>query len=767
MIARAAWLLVRLRIRRLLNMFGSGFRFRKPRPTEAPRRLATAPKRRSGALGLLVALAMIGYGIGFAVLSVKNVTGGFSLETNPFDATPRLIFLITLHLLVAFLVGLGTKELSAPEWDLEWLATLPLPMRSLLSVRVVERTLVNPVGWLLIAPFLATLAWGQVGWAAPLWGLLLALPLLAIQGALRVVVDTGLRLSLSPARLRNLQALISIVGLVVFYLGISAGTAPDSFVLDWAEGLAPALHLLPTAEAVLAATTESAGSALVAFGLLLLQAAAVAMVSVWCVGWWLRGGIVSSGARESGRHDHRARRGNAALPGAASAGVERRRWLSPVQARELRLLGRDRNFLVQTLVLPTIILGAQFLFNPGLATSFGDDLSHLGALAFGFGAYTLMFSAFQTLNAEGSALWILWSMPVSLEQVLREKARLWGRVALILPLALMAAGLALRDEVPLRALWVTTIVLAGIPICAVLATCLGIFGCDPLEQDVRRRIRPTYSYLYFLLASVYSYAIYARTTWEQLACMTLSALMAMALWQKARDRLPYLLDPTAAPPSRVAVADGLAAALLFFVLQGVVGLAVPHKTLTESPGQVMFLAFAAAGLLTAGGMRLVFARLGTQGVPRLLGETGFVRALVPGLVTGLLAAAVGLLYLYAIQGSDFFREAFEKQAGLGSAEFSLWWFLPLAVIAAPLFEEFIFRGLIFGGLRRSQGLWPAALASAAIFAIVHPPVSVLPVFVMGFCAALAYERTGALLAPMIAHAVYNLIVILSPWSRGS
>jgi membrane protease YdiL (CAAX protease family) len=32
--------------------------------------------------------------------------------------------------------------------------------------------------------------------------------------------------------------------------------------------------------------------------------------------------------------------------------------------------------------------------------------------------------------------------------------------------------------------------------------------------------------------------------------------------------------------------------------------------------------------------------------------------------------------------------------------------VPLAVIAAPVFEEFIFRGLIFGGLRRSFGVWP-------------------------------------------------------------
>ena len=83
--------------------------------------------------------------------------------------------------------------------------------------------------------------------------------------------------------------------------------------------------------------------------------------------------------------------------------------------------------------------------------------------------------------------------------------------------------------------------------------------------------------------------------------------------------------------------------------------------------------------------------------------------------------------------------------------------LPLALVAAPLFEEFIFRGLIFGGLRRSFGVWPATLASAAVFAIVHPAIAIAPVFVMGVCAALLYERTRSLLAPMLAHAVYNAL----------
>jgi ABC-2 type transport system permease protein len=81
------------------------------------------------------------------------------------------------------------------------------------------------------------------------------------------------------------------------------------------------------------------------------------------------------------------------------------------------------------------------------------------------------------------------------------------------------------------------------------------------------------------------------------------------------------------------------------------------------------------------------------------------------------------------------------------------------LIAAPVFEEFIFRGLIYGGLRRSFGVWPATLASAAVFAIMHPAISIAPVFVMGVCAALVYERTRSLLAPMLTHLVYNACAV--------
>ncbi len=82
-----------------------------------------------------------------------------------------------------------------------------------------------------------------------------------------------------------------------------------------------------------------------------------------------------------------------------------------------------------------------------------------------------------------------------------------------------------------------------------------------------------------------------------------------------------------------------------------------------------------------------------------------------------------------------------------------------AVLGAPLFEEFIFRGLIFAGLARQMPGFHAVLVSALIFALLHPPESVIPVFVLGVAAALLFWRHGVLWPAMLAHAVYNLTVM--------
>ena len=263
-------------------------------------------------------------------------------------------------------------------------------------------------------------------------------------------------------------------------------------------------------------------------------------------------------------------------------------------------------------------------------------------------------------------------------------------------------------------------------------------------------MKPAYVYLYMTLAALYVYAIVTPQPVQRIIFMVLSMLLAAALWQKARDQLGYLLDPDASPPPRVSTSDGLIAAMLFFVAQAVAAAIIIGRG--RVTGAAVLFAFSIGGAVTYGLMRSVYAKAKTEGVPRILG--GENRPLL-GMAGGLAAGAAGVLYLFGLDALDLLESTrtSNSYASLGL------WTLPLALIAAPLFEEFIFRGLIFGGLRRSFGLWSATLASAALFAIVHPAVSIIPVFVLGACAALVYERSRSLLAPMIVHAVYNACVV--------
>jgi membrane protease YdiL (CAAX protease family) len=86
-----------------------------------------------------------------------------------------------------------------------------------------------------------------------------------------------------------------------------------------------------------------------------------------------------------------------------------------------------------------------------------------------------------------------------------------------------------------------------------------------------------------------------------------------------------------------------------------------------------------------------------------------------------------------------------------------------AVLFAPVFEELVFRGLLYGSLR-SRFKWPAAaVASALVFGLAHGygPAGFASVLASGLLWAYLYERTGSLLPGIIAHVVNNLAVAVT------
>ncbi len=89
----------------------------------------------------------------------------------------------------------------------------------------------------------------------------------------------------------------------------------------------------------------------------------------------------------------------------------------------------------------------------------------------------------------------------------------------------------------------------------------------------------------------------------------------------------------------------------------------------------------------------------------------------------------------------------------------------LALVLAPFMEEVFFRGFLFGGLRGRWGVAGAAFATGLLFALVHfqdvSSLAVLPLIgIIGMLFAWGYYYTGSLLAPVVAHFMFNLMSFL-------
>ena len=85
----------------------------------------------------------------------------------------------------------------------------------------------------------------------------------------------------------------------------------------------------------------------------------------------------------------------------------------------------------------------------------------------------------------------------------------------------------------------------------------------------------------------------------------------------------------------------------------------------------------------------------------------------------------------------------------------------LAVVIAPLAEEFVFRGFLYGVLKRYAGALPALVFTGVAFALIHLHVpSLLPLFLLACVLTLAYELSGSLLVPMAMHALFNAITLV-------
>ncbi|NET30589.1 MAG: CPBP family intramembrane metalloprotease [Cyanothece sp. SIO1E1] len=95
-------------------------------------------------------------------------------------------------------------------------------------------------------------------------------------------------------------------------------------------------------------------------------------------------------------------------------------------------------------------------------------------------------------------------------------------------------------------------------------------------------------------------------------------------------------------------------------------------------------------------------------------------------------------------------------------------FFLTAAVAAPLFEEILFRGFLLPSLTRYLPVGSAIFASSLLFAVAHLSLSeVLPLTILGMVLGIVYTRSRNLLAPIMLHSLWNSATMVSLFILGS
>lgn len=258
--------------------------------------------------------------------------------------------------------------------------------------------------------------------------------------------------------------------------------------------------------------------------------------------------------------------------------------------------------------------------------------------------------------------------------------------------------------------------------------------------------------------------------------LTLALVGAVLLWRLVLSpRARAYPKPAHLPPWNAPIPDFLA--FVLFVIGGSILAALTAastvKFLPLRGDEVTVFNGAAAQLGMLAGVlvyRLVFTETHAAVEPPLPRPTSVFQS---GTITFLIALPV-------LMASAKAWEIFLRICGLPTEKQDLIamfanakspWLLTimitLAIAIAPLAEELVFRAGLFRYFRTRMPHWIALVVPAMFFATLHVNwatfqglSSLVPLTVLACVFSLAYERTGRIGTPIVAHALFNLNTVV-------
>jgi membrane protease YdiL (CAAX protease family) len=127
-----------------------------------------------------------------------------------------------------------------------------------------------------------------------------------------------------------------------------------------------------------------------------------------------------------------------------------------------------------------------------------------------------------------------------------------------------------------------------------------------------------------------------------------------------------------------------------------------------------------------------------------------------GLVVTIPASLLYVVVVGADQASSAVGDVFEGLRAGWAAALAV---VLVVVVLAPLCEEIVYRGLLWGALERyAVPRWVPFVVTTLLFAVAHFEFTRTPLlFIVALPIALARLRTGRLVASVVAHQVNNLL----------
>jgi membrane protease YdiL (CAAX protease family) len=658
------------------------------------------------------------------------------------------IYLAMLNLAVVCVVfGMMSKHVSGTDPTLVWLWQFPLSRRALFLAKLVEYVFDNPAVLVLTMFYTAAVMICGTPFLIALGiGMALGLSAGIASAALRLGAETILTQRVGRRTRGAIVGFITLIGSTAMFTCMMGCNA--QFLV---EGLVTFSNAIP----------EWCTYNVFSYGI-----GSDAMTDQRAAWWWI--GPVSSvalGVLAVSLSVRLTARGLAS-PQDSQRTSERRTAATPsrrsnwgtIAWKELLQMRRQPEFVGQILAAP-VCVGCMLYFTGyrnvmDMAVKNGATVCV--AILVGL-SYMLVISATQMLTTEFKNLWLLQCQPRSLADVVRGKARVWAAISWIVAVPVIATAIALRPEDALTILSRVPFLFASLWLVAEI-----LFGLTALsasitnEQTVRFRRNLL---LPLLVIGNTCTAIHSDSWWAQLGMLATLIVFNATVRERQMVELGWLSEPVEMPPKKVYPMHGVVVMMAFLMLETWIQIAIFQFTELSSTVAVSIGYFAAAVIVTVFTLTwLSENKLKLPQLPQGPALMPIARGLAVSCAVGCVVTLIGQWLSVEHQAAAYAINGITR-----SSDYDKWCVLAMWVIAAPVFEEWVLRGMLYRSLRRNWGVALSVAASAVLFATLHPAAGAIPLITLGVMTALTVEKTGRLWPSILVHAGYNFMIWCLWW----